>query len=331
MTRAKPYPAGERGAALLTVLLIVAVISVLAASALEKLRLTTRLAGNGIAIDQARAYAMAGESLALTRIDAVLSRDAGRATLAGGWSGRPVAVPVPGGTASARVVDGGNCFNLNGLVTADGTSGYTARPASIAQFARLMTLLGVAPQTAAGIAAAAADWIDSDSLPQPQGAEDAAYARGPAGYRTANTLMADRSELRAVAGVTPEIYAKLMPLICALPRATPARINVNTLTPDQAVLLVMLLPDRLDVAHARAMLLARPPQGFASTVAFWNGLAQQGITAGPEAEEQTAITTQWFTLTVDVQLAGTDLTETALIDTTRLPARLVSRQWGEAS
>ncbi len=48
--RVKP---SERGAALLTGLLLVAVISVLAAGALEKLRLSTRLAQNGVAIEQA--------------------------------------------------------------------------------------------------------------------------------------------------------------------------------------------------------------------------------------------------------------------------------------
>ena len=50
---------GERGAALLTVLILVAVIAVLAATALEKLRLATRLGGNAVAIEQARGYAYA--------------------------------------------------------------------------------------------------------------------------------------------------------------------------------------------------------------------------------------------------------------------------------
>ena len=56
----------ERGAALLTVLLLVAVIAVLAGTALEKLRLSTRLGGNAVALDQARAYSFAAETLALT-------------------------------------------------------------------------------------------------------------------------------------------------------------------------------------------------------------------------------------------------------------------------
>ena len=48
-------PRSERGAALLTVLLLVAVVSVLAATALERLRLSTRLAGNAAAVAQGTA------------------------------------------------------------------------------------------------------------------------------------------------------------------------------------------------------------------------------------------------------------------------------------
>ena len=93
----------ERGAALLTVLLLVAVIAVLAATALEKLRLATRLGGNAIAMDQARAYGLAAETLALTKVSDLLSRDKSRVTLAGGWSGRAIPLPVPGGLATANM------------------------------------------------------------------------------------------------------------------------------------------------------------------------------------------------------------------------------------
>ncbi len=58
----EPKPS-ERGAALLTVLLLVAVMSVVTAGALERLTLGVRLAGNAAALDQARAYAYAAETL----------------------------------------------------------------------------------------------------------------------------------------------------------------------------------------------------------------------------------------------------------------------------
>lgn len=321
----------ERGAALLTVLLLVAVIAVLAGHALERMRLATRLGANSVAIDQARAFAMAAETAAMVRINAVLARDAARVTLQGDWAGKPYPLPVPGGIATATATDGGNCFNLNGLVQQSDVDTLVTRPASVEQFGRLMRLIGIPDQPAREIAAATADWIDTDNIRQADGAEDSEYSGFSPRYLPANAMMADASELRAVRGVSPAFYAKLRPWICALPVARPTRINVNTLLPEQAPLLAMLLPDTLDIGRARAVLLERPPQGFTSTVAFWQGAALKGATAGPEVQQQTAVTTQWFGLKIDVALGGTQLTQTALIDATEPPVRLVSRAWSDPS
>jgi general secretion pathway protein K len=317
----------ERGAALLTVLLLVAVIAVLAGTALEKLRLSTRIGGNAVALDQARAFAQAAEILAVAKVSDLLARDPNRVTLAGGWSDKPFPLPIPGGIATARVRDGGNCFNLNSLVVETGPGIYAAYSPTRRQFARLIRLVGAPTSSPDGIAAATADWIDSDNAPVEQGSEDASYT----GYRPADTLMADPSELRAVAGVTSAVYAKLRPWVCTLPKAEPSKINVNTLLPEQAALFAMLLPDTLSVEGARQMLLRRPPQGFASTSEFWKLPALTAITAGPEAEAQTSVTTKWFALRVDVTLGDADLEDHGLIDATRLPARLATRQWGEPS
>ncbi len=319
----------ETGAALLTVLLIVAVVSVIAASALEKMRLANRLGGNAIALEQARGYAMAAETLATTRIDALLARDGARVTLAGGWSGTPFALPVPGATATATVVDGGNCFNLNGLVIEAAPGVYETRAESVVQFARLMRLIGIPGQQGAAIAAATADWIDSDGDAQPQGAEDARYAGAAVPYRTGNSLMTDISELRAVAGVTPVLYRQIARWVCVQPRAAVSRLNVNTLAPEQAPLLAMLFPDTLDVGRARQLLLERPAQGFASTVEFFQRPALQGLAAGPAIAEQTAITTQWFNLGVSVSLGNAVLNQQALIDARARPASIVSRAWDD--
>lgn len=316
---------GERGAALLTVLLLVAIVAVMAATTLERLRLSTRLTANSVALDQARGLALAAETLATSRITQLLRQNPDRVTLAGGWSNQPFALPLPGGTATLRVRDGGNCFNLNSLVTElDGV--YVADPTAVAQFARLARLLNI--PGGEGISAAAADWIDSDDQALGTGAEDGAYAGLAIPYRTAGTLMVDPSELRAVAGVTSEAYAKLRPWLCTLPRATRSTLNVNTLTPEQAPLVAMLLPDTLSVQAAAAGLLRRPAAGFADTQDFWKIFAAAGITDAL-AERQTGVVTQWFDVRIDVTVGDNELQEQALIDATTLPARLVSRQWGE--
>lgn len=328
-------PERERGAALLTVLLLVAVIAVLAGGALEHLRLSTRLAGNAVAIEAERAGARMAETLALARVDDLLGRDPSVVTLEGGWSGRPLPVPLPGGgTAVARVSDGGNCFNLNGLVSPAGTGLYTSVPAQRDAFVRLMRLVGVDASASQGIAAAAVDWIDSDQDQQPGGAEDPYYLGLAQPYRTAGTLMADPSELRSVSGVTADTYARLRPWLCALPVAAPAKLNVDTLAPEQAPLVAAQMAEGTGSEGVRQALLRRPPMGFASASAFWGSSSLAGASSG-NAQAVTGVTTTWFRLDVTVVGAagagGPVVEQHGLIDATHLPARLVSRQWGEAS
>ena len=281
--------------------------------------------------EQLRSYAMAAEALALSRVGDLLGASSGRTTLAGGWSGRPFALPLPdGGLATARVTDGGNCFNVNGLVTPVAPGVYQSAALQRLVFARLMRLVGIGPQVADQVAGAASDWIDTDQDQQGNGAEDPTYLARDPGYRTAGTLMADPSELRVLNGMTPEVYTTLRPWVCTLPAAAPSPINVNTLAPEQAPLLAMLLPDTLPVETARRALLTRPAQGFASTTAFWTQPALSSLSAG-EGPTATAVRSSWFALSIDVRVGPASLEEHALIDATRLPARLANRQWGERS
>lgn len=319
----------ERGAALLTVLMLVAVMSVVAAAALERLTLATRLAANSGALDQARAFAMAAETIAISRIGDLKYRDKARTTLAGNWHGRPTRLPIPGGIATARVTDGGNCFNLNSVVAGDNPEDLKVRPVAVSQFTALMELLGIAPRDASSVAAALADWIDSDSLPQPGGAEDEFYAQYARPYRTANRMMMNASELRVVAGVTPQIYATVRPWICALPVTDLSPINVNTLAPEQAPLFAMLIPGQLKIGQARQMLAQRPTGGYGSLTTFWNLTTFAGASPSPEVQAQTKLTTRFFRVDIMVELGDAEVIEQALIDARDAPARLILRQWGE--
>ncbi len=321
----------ETGAALLTVLMLVAVIGVIAAASLERMKIATRQSINMVAIDQARAYGLAAESVALSRIADLVARDAGKTTLDGDWQGREIPFPIDGGIASAKLLDGGNCFNLNSVVTGDAATQLSARPIAIDQFAALMVVLGVPSNEARPIALALADWVDSDSTPLPGGAEDGSYARAKTPYRTANTLVADASEIRVLAGMTPEIYGTIRPWVCALPVSDLSPINVNTLLPAQAPLISMLIPGRLNLQTAKRMIDERPRGGYTSIVSFWSLPAQSGITPPPEVVEQTRLKTRWFALDLSIELAGAELRETALVDAVIAPARLVRRAYGDPS
>lgn len=324
-----PRPS-ERGAALLTVLLLVAVIAVIAAASLERLKLQTRLSTNMALVDQARHYGYAGEAIAVSRLTD-LAGPAARITLDNGMLDRPTPFPIDGGgRATARISDGGNCFNLNSLVSQSAVDGArTGRPTAIRQFEALMLSIGVERNAAAQIAIATSDWVDSDSVPQRGGAEDEVYGRASQPYRTANAMMSDAGELRAVAGVSPEIYERLRPWVCALPEAELSPINLNTIRRDQAPLLAMLGPGVLTVPFAQRLIEDRPPTGYSTVEAFWFKPALRSMTLSAETIAQTRVKTRWFMLAMQIELGGAELSEVALIDAGQYPARLVRRSWDD--
>ena len=321
--------ASERGAALLSVLLLVAVLAVIAATTLDRLALSTKLSGNGNALAQARMFSYAAESIAAARIEDLIARDAAQTTLEGGWLGKEQILPIPVGTATATVRDAGNCFNLNSLVTeAEGT--YRSSAIGQEQMASLMVVLGVNENAARAVAAAAADWADSDMAPLANGAEDDIYRGAAKPYLAANRPYAHPSELRAVKGVTPAIYAKLRGWICALPEAELSPLNVNTLLPEQAPLLAMLFPpSTLSPTTARSYLAKRPPSGYGSLIRFWEAPELAALQPPAPVQGQVKLTSKYFLLGTRVSSGELTLEGEALIVGSPAPARVVWRSWGE--
>lgn len=326
----RPIPPRERGAALLAVLLLVAVTGAIAAAAMEKLSLSRAAAANSVALDQARAYAAGVEQLALVMIDDLIANDPERTTLAGDWNGAVRRVPLPGGgVAAVRVSDGGNCFNVNSVVEGNPRTGLARRDSGVRQFMGLMRLLGVPESEARRIAEAAADWADSDTRPGPIGFEDSAYSGGPEPYRTGNTLFADVGELGELAGMTPEIMARLRPWLCALPVTNLSPININTLLPEQAVLLAMLAPEQMGVERARRILATRPSAGWGSQVEFWRIGSLRDLNVPLDVQLQLQLRSYWFALESEVELMDSELVQRSLVDARLQPSRLVARSWAE--
>ena len=326
MMRGKP---SERGAALLSILLLVAVLAVIAATTLDRLTLSTKLSVNGNALAQARMYSYAAENIAAARIEDLLARDAAQTTLAGGWLGAPQTLPIPVGSATVTVRDAGNCFNLNSLVS-ENEGQYQASAAGQEQFISLMVVLGIDENTARPVTAAAADWADSDSAPLINGAEDEAYRSAAKPYLAANRLYAHSSELRAVKGVNPAIYSKLRGWICALPDAELSPLNVNTLLPEQAPLLAMLFPPaKLSPIVARTYLAKRPASGYGSLIRFWEAPELVALQPSPLVQGQVKLTSKYFLLDTQVSLGDLRLQGEAMIVGAPAPARVIWRSWGE--
>lgn len=316
----KPH---EDGAALLTVLLMVAVIGIIAVGVLEDIRFGVRRATNAQNGAQARWFALGGEQLARNRIDQLLSRDQNRTSLEGGWNGRVVEFPIEDGVIQAKVSDATGCFNLNSVVEANAGEPFRRRELGVRQFASLLSLLGAGdgPQLAESLA----QWTDSNDV-GPPGTEDDGYAE--VAYRTAGGPLAEVSELRAVRGFTPELYARLRPYVCALPTTDLSPVNVNTLATEKAIVLSAITVGAVAPDNARRVLTARPAQGWSDTEAFWG---QRALAATPPIEgvrNQVQFRTRYFALESRVGLAERSTFMTSLFEAG--PAnriRLVARRW----
>jgi general secretion pathway protein K len=318
-------PAKERGTALLSVLLLVAVMATVAATALDRIGVGTHLAANAAAVGQGRAWLESAELLATMRVEDLLAADT-KKTAGNGWLGLERRVSFPGGAVvSARIEDGGNCFNLNSLVGRRDDGQLVARPQAIAQFTDLMMMLGISQSEARHIAASASDYIDSDSFPQELGAEDGGKVL------PANHLMADPSELRVVGGVTDRQYGLLARWICALPTPELSGINVNTLLPEQAPLLAMIAPGRINPPRARAAIEQRPSSGFDDSLDFWQLPGLAGIELPSGAVDQVKVRTSFFILKARVESSDIDVRETALIDARADTARVIRRSFADVT
>ena len=326
MSHIKP---SERGAALLSVLLMVAVLAVIAATTLDRLTLSSKLAANGNALAQARMFTYAAESIAAARIEDLIARDAAQTTLAGDWLGKPQSLPIPIGSATATLRDAGNCFNLNSLVT-ESEGRYLANATGMAQMVSLLVVLGTDENGARAVAAAAADWADSDMTPVANGVEDEGYRAATAPYLAANRPYAHPSELRAVKGVTPAVYAKLQDWICALPDFVMSPLNVNTLLPEQAPLLAMLFaPGQMNLTTARSYLAKRPSNGYGSLIRFWAAPELTALGPSPLVQGQVKLTSNYFLLNTQVSFGELVLSGQSMIVASPAPARVIWRSWGE--
>ena len=77
----------------------------------------------------------------------------------------------------------------------------------------------------------------------------------------ANQWLLGTDELRAVRGVSSELYARLAPYVCTLPNDKLV-VNINTIRPEQAALLVGLYQGKIGLDDAKRVLTSRPKKGW---------------------------------------------------------------------
>ncbi len=318
--------ADEQGAALLTVLLLVAVMSIIAVGVLDDIRFGVRRTANATGRDQAQLYALGAEELARARIARLSRLDSARTTLKGEWNGRTFQFPIENGVMTGRITDATGCFNLNSVTEGRGVR-LIRRELGVRQFVVLLGALGIPSGRGQTLADNLADWIDSDDISM-GGAEDQDYARATPAYRTGGAMLAEVSELRAVRGFTPDVYDRLRPFVCAPPTTDLSPINVNTLSPDRSVLITMLTLGAIPAEAGARLLEKRPADGWDSLHAFWNDPILVDQVPEETARDQVALRTRFFSLDADVTFAGSSATLNTLLEVDASGAvKLAARRW----
>ncbi len=258
----------QRGAALIIVLLLAATLSFLVLALVAATTQSARRTGGAAVRGELLWRAVSAEIIAEAAISEALSaaeRGGPLLTRAHPLFSQQLDIPFANGAGAIIFADASRCFNLNSLADASGSSDESG---PLAEFAILLTALGVSDGDARSIAGVVKDWVDEDSIQEIGGAEDGFYAGLPIPYRTGGSALASVSELRAMKGVTGEIYAAISPYLCAFPTTGGAILNINILRPEDGPLLTAITGGALDASIAADLLEKRPPGGWSNTEQF---------------------------------------------------------------
>ena len=307
----------QGGAALVVALLIFALCTALIVAMKGEFELYYQRGANVIISEQVYAYLRGAEALASLALvqdyDSDQEREVPRDDLTEVWAQDPDTV-VPydldeGGWLRGGLSDLQGRFNLNALVDkAAAGEGGRHTPAQ-KQFIRLLLALeGVelSEPDAILVTESIGDWLDPDSEPRLNGAEDDYYLSQTPAYRAANGPMVSVTELRAVAYVTPQLYDALRPWIAALPDpASP----LNILTAPPMVLRTINADNTLQPlseADGLALAEARANEGFADVAEFLQHPVLEGKTL-LEITPRLGLASSWFLLSAEAKVADRKL------------------------
>ena len=282
-----PTAEPQRGIALITALVVMAIAAAIATAMYWRDGLATRRTAAVVQGDQAMEYALGAEGWA-EQILARAAKKNGQATaLSQDWAQQLPPLPVDGGQIQGKLEDLQGRFNINNVST----------PQGVQQFQSLLQALGQDPN----LALAAADWMRGGG--GVISANDDAYTRLQPPYLAGQRPMASISELQLVAGFTPAIYARLSPYLCALPLQgkAPTPININTASiPVLQSINPHVTSDLASqvVGERGSAPLTAPPQAFSQANIPSNGYGYNS---------------SYFLLTVVAQIGSTHVTLYSLL------------------
>jgi general secretion pathway protein K len=281
----------QRGVALITAIVLVAIATILAVHIGTRAALDLRRTAGVAALDQAWQVALGAEAWAAE----ALSDDAQEGEtdhLAEPWAQPLPGLPIDGGELRGALEDMQGRFNLNGLVNADRAIDENA----VARFERLLFQVGAQPRWASIMA----DWLDEGTIPELEGAEDGTYLAQNPPYRAANGLVATITEMLALPGMTREEFERIRPYVAALPVGTP--INLCT---AKAPVLAAIVESGTDFSDAE-LLMANRRDGCYPTIEFVRGTLDAA--AWQSISSLVSENSDWFRAVTAVRIGTSEFT-----------------------
>jgi len=225
----------QQGIALITILVMVALATILAATIAKRQANTAENTAYLMRQNQSLLYAKSAEAF----FSELLVDDADNAgavdSLQENWAKPMPTFPVEDGFVSGTLQDESGKFNLNSLVNDEGVP----NPQAKLWFEKLLLRVGLPEK----LSEAVIDWQDADEeISGTMGAENSYYQGLPQGYLAANSKFHNVEELKLVRGFEDQKYLQIVDYVSALP-ASDSKVNVNT---APAMLLASLDP-KLDI------------------------------------------------------------------------------------
>lgn len=224
----------QHGVALLTILVMVALATILAATIAKRQSNTAENTGYLMRQDQSLLYAKSAEAF----FSELLIQDSDNGSsidhLQENWAKPMPPFSVEDGAVSGRLLDESGKFNLNNLVKSDGKVDEAAKR----WFEKLLQRVGLPAE----LSQAVIDWQDSDDeTTGAMGAESNYYQGLNPPYLASNTMFHSVDELKLVKGFEGKNYDLIKPYVTALPEQT--KVNMNT----ASALLLASIDPRVDV------------------------------------------------------------------------------------
>lgn len=267
LRRSSP-PGKQKGLALVTVMLVIALCVVLAAEISTQQGYQIQRAKNLFERQQAFWYAMSSEHFVKGVLVENARKDKGVVNLEQPWAMKGMSFPVDNGLIEGRVTDLQSCFNLNSLYNAKLEPAQQKKRKEI--FVRYLESLDVESEVSFDdLAANLIDWLDADDYPSDAvGYDGDMYASLTFPYLSANSPLAHENELRVIYGFDVALMAQLKDKFCVIPEHQEFVFNINTITEESPELLMALLD--IDKSKAEELLAERPEEGFEKVDDFFN-------------------------------------------------------------